>query len=347
MTQISFPEAERAGHRHETWREKLLRDMEVIVSWSRLMAAVEAVYPKRGNGRPSIGLERMLRLYVLQLLFGLSDAVVEDALYDTPVFARFIGMDLREERALEATTPLRFRHLLERHDRNRAIFEVIAAELRAKGPMLKQGALIDTTVIAPSSTKNAQGKRDPEMHSTRKGNNWSFGVKVHAGVDAESGLVQSAEFTAAHAEDVTQAASLLHGEETDLFADADYTGVTQREEVAQAIDAGRIGPRVRWQVAVKRSHIVRMLLGAGRDIACALEKAKAAGPRPCRARLPCNQEPPGLPQGATVAWPATPRTCAACLASPTCSVACSMYPCSSIKKALLCLPWRGGFSRLS
>lgn len=246
MTQISFAEAERAGHRHQTRREKLLRDMEVIVPWTRLMAAVEAVYPKRGNGRRPIGLERMLRLYVLQLLFGLSEAAVEDALYDTPVFARFVGIDLRVERAPDATTLLRFRHLLERHDLNRAIFEAIGAELRAKGLMLKQGTLIDATIIAaPSSTKNAEGRRDPEMHSTRKGNNWSFGMKMHAGVDAESGLVHSAEFTAAHAGDVTQSAGLLHGEETDVFADAGYTGVEQREEVAQCSCRRRNEPQYR------------------------------------------------------------------------------------------------------
>ncbi len=206
----------------------------------------------------------MLRLYCIQLWFGLSDEGVEDALYDSAAFRRFVGIDLRTERAPDSTTLLKFRRLLETHDLTRALLDGVNAGMQERRLLLKRGTLIDATIIAaPSSTKNAQGTRDPEMRSTKKGNNWHFGLKLHIGVDAESGLAHTGVTTAAHAADVSHVTELLHGEEADVFADAGYTGVDKRDEVTAAQQDGRIAPNVNWHVATKRSLIKKRPDGLG------------------------------------------------------------------------------------
>ena len=195
---------------------------------------------RRRPGRPPIGLARMLRMYVAQQCFGFSDEGIEDALYDSQAVRRFVGIDLAREAAPDATTLLKFRRLLEAHQLTESIFNAINAPLAERGLFLREGTLVDATLIAaPPSTKNKTGKRDSEMHPAKKGNQWHFGMKAHIGVDAHSGRVHTVIGTAANVSDVTQAQALLHGDETDVFGDAGYQGVEKREEKSKdAVDEG-------------------------------------------------------------------------------------------------------------
>jgi IS5 family transposase len=243
--QTSFSELEYALKKKQTRRDRFLAGIEAITPWSLLEQTVAPFYPKSGGrGRPPMGLGRMLRMYVAQQCFGLSDEGIEDAIYDSQAIRHFVGIDLSRESAPDATTLLEFRHLLERHQLTESIFNTITHHLAAKNLLLREGAIVDATPIAaPPSTKNKAGKRDPEMHQSKKGNQWHFGMKAHIGVDAHSGLVHAVIGTAGNVSDVTQAQALLHGEETVAFGDAGYQGVEKRPESQ--------GSEVEWQVAMK------------------------------------------------------------------------------------------------
>ena len=194
------------------------------------------------GGRPTFAVETMLRIHFLQQWFGLSDPAMEEALHDTPLYCEFARLDAGMARMPDETTILRFRHLLEEHNLSIQLLATINATLIAKGLMLKTGTVVDATLIAaPSSTKNSTGERDPEMHQTKKGNQWHFGMKAHIGVDADSGLVHTVIGTAANVNDVTQGHGLLHGKETVVFADAGYLGAIKRPE-ATGVD---------WHVAMR------------------------------------------------------------------------------------------------
>ena len=244
--QTTFSELEYAAKKKRTRRDRFLADIEVVTPWTDLASVIEPFYPKgEGRGRPPIGLERMLRMYVAQNCFGLSDEGIEDAIYDSQAIRRFVGIDLAREQAPDATTLLKFRRLLEEKGLTDSIFNAINSHLAEKGLFLRQGTVVDATIIAaPPSTKNRSGERDPEMHQTKKGNQWHFGMKAHIGVDAESGLVHTVIGTAANINDVTQAQGLLHGDETDVFGDAGYQGVEKRDENLEA--------PVTWHIAMKR-----------------------------------------------------------------------------------------------
>lgn len=244
--QSSFSQLEYAAKKKRTRRDRFLAEIESATPWPALVAEIEPFYPKSGRrGRPPIGLPRMLRMYVAQQCFGLSDEGIEDAIYDSQAIRGFVGIDLSREAAPDATTLLKFRRLLEHHGLTRKIFEVINAHLADKGLMLREGTIVDATLIAaPPSTKNRDKQRDPEMHQTKKGNEWHFGMKAHVGVDADSGLVHTVVATAANVGDVTQAHALLHGDERVAFGDAGYQGVEKREENRDT--------KVRWHVAMKR-----------------------------------------------------------------------------------------------
>ncbi|QCX51789.1 IS5 family transposase (plasmid) [Ralstonia pseudosolanacearum] len=266
--QISFAEAEGHGQKRVTRRQRFLAEMERVVPWSRLIAAVEPYYPKGKRGRPPIGLERMLRIYFLQQWYGLSDEALEDALYDSMALRAFAGIDLAVEAVPDATTLLKFRRMLVEHELTRKLFDEIGIMLCERGLMMKEGTIVDATIIAaPPSTKNETKSRDPEMHQTKKGNEWHFGMKAHLGVDAASGLVHSVVGTAANESDVSQAHALLHGHEEHAFGDAGYTGVEKRDEMQ--------GKSVKWQVAVKRGKIKAMRDGIVKDLLIAVERAKA------------------------------------------------------------------------
>jgi IS5 family transposase len=230
--QRSFSDLEYAAKPKVTRRDRLLGEIEAVTPWAALAAEIEPFYPKgEGRGRPPIGLERMLRMYIAQQCFGLSDEGTEDAIYDSQAIRGFVRIDLAREAAPDATTLLKFRRLLETHKLTERIFVSINSHLAAKGLMLKEGTVVDATIIsAPSSTKNQSGQRDPEMHQTKKGNQWHFGMKMHIGADAGSGLVHTVVTTAANVNDVTQGHALLHGEESLVFADAGYQGIEKREE---------------------------------------------------------------------------------------------------------------------
>lgn len=242
--QLTFGDAEGMGKRKRTRREIFLAEMEQVVPWQALLALIEPHYPKAGRpGRQPYAIATMLRIHFLQQWYALSDPAMEEALYDTPVmrrFARLSGLD----NVPDETTILNFRRLLETHGLAESIFERVNAHLARKGQSLKAGTIVDATIIAaPSSTKNQDGERDPEMHQTKKGNQWHFGMKAHIGVDAATGLVHSLVTTAANVHDVTQAHALLHGEESTVFADAGYVGAQKREENQDT--------PVEWQIAMR------------------------------------------------------------------------------------------------
>ena len=233
--QSSFTDLEYAAKKKLTRRDRFLAEIDAVTPWAALVAELEPFYPKgKGRGRPPIGLERMLRMYVAQQCFGLSDEGIEDAVYDSQSIRRFVGIDLGREGAPDATTLLKFRRLLEARELTRGIFEVINRQLAEKGLLMREGTIVDATLIAaPPSTKNGEKARDPDMHQTKKGNQWHFGMKAHIGVDAKSGLTHSLVTTAANEHDLNQLGNLLHGEEQFVSADAGYQGAPQREELAE------------------------------------------------------------------------------------------------------------------
>ncbi|MCC5810413.1 MAG: IS5 family transposase [Ectothiorhodospiraceae bacterium] len=267
--QRSFSDLEFAGKKKVTRRERFLSGLDGVVPWSALVAELEAFYPKGGKrGRPPIGLERMLRMYIAQQCFGLSDEGIEDAIYDSQAIRQFVGIDLAREDAPDATTLLKFRRLLERHGLTRTIFEAINAHLAEQGLMLREGTIVDATLIAaPPSTKNRDNARDPEMHQTKKGNQYYFGMKAHVGSDAHTGLVHSLKGTAANVADVTQTHHLLHGDEEDVFGDSGYQGADKRAETA--------GADVSWHIAMKRGQRRALTTSSLDRLRDAAEKAKA------------------------------------------------------------------------
>lgn len=269
--QPSFAHAEFAGKKKITRREKFLTRMEALLPWAKLLAVIEPFYPKGERGRPPVGLERMLRVYFLQQWYGLADEALEDALYDSQSLQSFARIDLAAEGVPDATTLLKFRRLLEAHDLCHGLFAAINADLTARGLLLREGTLVDATLIAaPSSTKNQEKKRDPEMHQTKKGNQWHFGMKAHIGADRDSKLVHTVVVTAANIADITKTAELLHGQETQVHADAGYTGVEKRAEIAA------LARKIDWQIAGKRGTIKALAQGPEKETLKAVEKAKAA-----------------------------------------------------------------------
>ena len=269
--QTSFAQAEFAAKKKTTRREKFLTRMEEVIPWARLLAVIEPFYPKGERGRPPVGLERMLRVYFLQQWYGLADEALEDALYDSQALRDFARIDLAAQGVPDATTLLNFRHLLETHDLCKGLFTAINADLATRGLLLREGTLVDATLIAaPSSTKNKEKQRDSEMHQTKKGNQWYFGMKAHIGADRDSKLVHTVVVTAANVADITQTPELLHGEETQVHADAGYTGVEKRAEIVA------LERKIDWQIACKRGLIKALAEGAEKEARKAVEQAKAS-----------------------------------------------------------------------
>lgn len=228
MRQLTLATAGFERYGKTTRRATFLDEMERVVPWRALCALIEPVYPKPGNGRPPIGLERMLRIYFLQQWFNLSDPAVEETLYDSAAMRDFVGIDLGREPAPDETTVCRFRHLLEENDLGRRLFEEVHHHLEAKGMKVATGTIVDATIInAPSSTKNTDKARDPDMHQTRKGNQWYFGMKAHIGVDSKSKIIHTVVATPANVADSAVLADLLHGEETRVWGDQAYRGQSE------------------------------------------------------------------------------------------------------------------------
>lgn len=232
MRQATLASASFERYGKTTRRAAFLAEMQGVVPWRELCALIEPVYPKPGNGRPPIGVERMLRIYFLQHWFSLSDPAVEEALYDSASMRQFVGVDLGREPVPDETTICKFRHLLERHNLAPALFDRVNAHLADRGLKVAGGTIVDATIIAaPSSTKNAAKARDPEMHQTRKGQQWYFGMKLHIGVDSKTKLIHSAKTTAANVHDANVLPELLHGNETRVWGDQAYRG--RREAIRQ------------------------------------------------------------------------------------------------------------------
>lgn len=216
-------------HHKQTRKERFLSEMDQVLPWKPLVEALAPYYPDpQGAGRRPIGLERMLRIYFMQHWYNLSDPAMEEALYDAPAMRIFAGIDLGDEPAPDESTILHFRHLMETHDFGSELLRLVNEHLAEKGLKVARGTIVDATIInAPSSTKNQDGKRDPEMHSTKKHNQWYFGLKAHIGVDSDSKLVHSAAVTAANVHDSQALADLLHGAETRVWGDSAYTGQSE------------------------------------------------------------------------------------------------------------------------
>jgi IS5 family transposase len=228
MDQISFAEAEYAQKKRKTRREKFLERMDGLIPWGRLIKKLKRHYPKGRNGRPPYPLETMLRIHCMQLFYNLSDPGMEDALYEIESMRRFAGLRLSEPLPDE-TTILNFRRFLERHKLGEKLFAEINRYLDDHGLKMREGSIVDASIIAaPSSTKNKEKKRDPEMHQTRKGNQWFFGMKMHIGVDDLTGLVHSLETTPANVHDLEVVDRLLQGDEQRVFGDAGYRGIDKR-----------------------------------------------------------------------------------------------------------------------
>lgn len=220
-----------------TRRERFLAEMDAVIPWKSLIGLIEPHYPKAGNGTQPMPMERMLRIHFMQHWFNLSDPAMEDALYDSESMRRFAGIELAEDAVPDESTILRFRHLLEQHKLSEGIFAQVRKLLEEKRLLLKSGTIVDATIIAaPPSTKNAEGARDPEMHQTKKGKDWHFGMKAHVGTDRR-GIVHSLTTTAANVHDSTQMAKLLHGQEREVFGDQAYL-----ERVAPAECLGQGNP---------------------------------------------------------------------------------------------------------
>ncbi|RQM74801.1 IS5 family transposase [Aeromonas jandaei] len=245
--QLTFADSEFNAKRRKTRKELFLARMEALLPWTMMLEVIEPVYPKAGNGRRPYPLDTMLRIHCMQQWYSLSDSVMEDALYEIASMRLFAKLSL-DQAIPDRTTIMNFRHLLEQHRLARQLFDTVNLWLSEAGIMMKQGTLVDATLIeAPCSTKNKRGERDGEMHQTKKGNQWYFSMKAHIGVDAKSGLTHSLETTAANEHDLNQVGNLLHGEETFVFADAGYQGAENREELADV--------NTQWAIAMRPGRL--------------------------------------------------------------------------------------------
>lgn len=230
MSQLTFASLAYNSKKRITRREKFLNEMELVIPWKEFTREISPIYPDIGNGRPPIGLERMLRIYFMQQWFNLSDPGMEDALYDSESMRRFSGIELGRDPVPDETTILKFRHLLEKHDASKSLFEEVRRHLQKRGLMVKEGTIVDATIIdAPTSTKNAEKRRDPEMHQVKKGNEWYFGMKAHVGTETSRGLVHSMTCTAANMHDGHMIQDLLHGKEKKIYGDSAYASQERKE----------------------------------------------------------------------------------------------------------------------
>ena len=265
MYQPTFADLEYEGKKRKTRREKFLERMNGLIPWEQLEDRIRPFYPKAGRGRRPYELSTMLRVHCVQLFYNLSDPGMEDILYEVESVRRFAGLKLSGPLPDE-TTILNFRHLLDKHELGEGLFEEINRHLESQGLRLQEGTIVDASIIAaPSSTKNRGKERDPEMHQTKKGNEWHFGMKVHIGVDSQTGVVHSVSTTPANVHDVIETPRLLHGGETQVWCDAGYQGVHKRPENRDL--------EVEWQVAMRPGRRRKLEPGSAE---AAMEKGKAS-----------------------------------------------------------------------
>jgi transposase, IS5 family len=254
MSQPTFAALAFANKKKQTRREKFLAEMEQVVPWAKLLEVMEQYYPKAGQGRPPLGLEKMLRIYFLQQWFSLSDPAMEDALYDIESLRRFAVIELGQDEVPDETNILKFRHLLERHQLTRKLFERVTQHLEQRGLLLREGTIVDATIIAaPRSRKNASAQQVPEMSSTRKSTDWFFGHKLHVGTDSVRGLAHSAVVTTAKVHDSRVLPQLLHGQETVLYGDTAYVN-RSRQRIYEARGLQwRVQRRAPWKAPLREA----------------------------------------------------------------------------------------------
>jgi IS5 family transposase len=272
MRQKTFSSVGFEVHHKQTRRERFLSEMEVVVPWSALCALIEPHYPSGGRGRPPIGIDRILRIYFLQQWFNMSDPQAEDCLYDSLAMRNFVGIDLGREAAPDETTICKFRHLIEEKGLGKLMLAAVNHHLKANGIKIGNGTIMDATLIsAPSSTKNEEGQRDPEMHQTKKGNQWYFGMKGHVGVDSKERIIHSVEVTSANVHDSQVISLLLHGEETKVWGDSAYQG--QKEAIRSAAPVAK-------DMTNRRASRGRPLTDAQRSKNKTKSKVRAKGEHP-------------------------------------------------------------------
>lgn len=273
MKQQTFSDIEYSGRRKKTKRDEFLEIMNKIIPWDEWVSIVKPYYYDGKRGRPPIGIEKMLRMYLLQVWFNLSDEGVEDAIYDSYAMRKFMGIDFMMEQVPDATTLLHFRRLIEESGLGKAFFEAINRCLEKCGHMMKGGTIVDATIIsAPSSTKNAAGNRDPEMRQTKKGNQWYFGMKCHMGADAGGGYAHSITATPANVHDISEAAKLIRPDDEVVYGDAGYVGIEKRPEIAGDERKSKIDFRISRRSGELRS----MAYGPGRVLEEQIERRKSS-----------------------------------------------------------------------
>jgi len=244
--QKTFTDFEYDNRKRKTRREEFLAMMDKVIPWNEWVAIISPYYPSGKRGRPVRGIETMLRMYFLQIWFSLSDEMTEESIYDSHAMRKFMRVSFgSDEQAPDATTLLKFRHLLEENALCEKLFQDLNDRLESNGCVMRGGSIVDATIIkAPSSTKNASGKRDPEMHQTKKGNEWHFGMKAHIGVDAGTGYVHSLTGTSANVHDITEASKLLRDDDEVMYGDAGYLGIEKREEIKNDANKSQIDYRI-------------------------------------------------------------------------------------------------------
>jgi len=251
--QKTFTDFEYENRKRKTKREEFLVMMDKILPWDEWVAIISPYYPSGKRGRPVRGIETMLRMYFLQIWFSLSDEMTEESIYDSHAMRKFMRVSFGEEQAPDAATLLKFRHLLEENNLCEKLFKDLNKRLESNGCIMRGGTIVDATIIkAPSSTKNASGKRDPEMHQTKKGNEWHFGMKAHIGVDAGTGYVHSLTGTPANVHDITETSKLLREDDDVFYGDAGYLGIEKREEIKNDANKSKICYRINRRAGALR-----------------------------------------------------------------------------------------------
>lgn len=273
MSQQSFSDIEYSKRKRKTKREEFLETMDEIIPWEEWVAFIMPYYYKGKRGRPPKGIEKMLRMYLLQMWFNLSDEGVEDAIYDSYAMRKFMGISFCEEQVPDATTLLKFRHMIEKHKLGQVLFNAIRDGLEKSGHIMHGGSIVDATIIdAPSSTKNAEKARDPEMHQTKKGNEWRFGMKMHVGVDAGTGYIHTIEATSANEHDITVASKLIREDDEVVYGDAGYIGIEKRPE----INTDQQKAAIEYRINRRPGKVAKMVDSPGKDWERCIEKRKSS-----------------------------------------------------------------------
>lgn len=273
MKQQTLSDMKYSNRKKKTKREEFLEIMEDIIPWDKWTNIVEPVYPKGKRGRPPVAIETILRMYLLQVWFNLSDEGVEDAIYDSYTMRKFMGINFLEEQVPDATKLLHFRHLLEEKGIGKLLFDAISRYLEKCGRVMHGGTIVDATIIsAPTSTKNAEKARDPEMHQTKKGNEWRFGMKCHTGVDAGTGFVHTVEVSSANVHDIVMAGELIRKDDTVVYGNAGYLGIERHPEIVQDPHKSKIDYRINQ----RPGKINALKDGPGKDWFHAIEHQKSA-----------------------------------------------------------------------